>query len=277
MLQEQFSELSSPLLALEEPEAHLHPTATRSLWPILNAIPGQKIVASHSGDLIANAPLSSIRRLYTSNNGDVKLGFVPEKLLDDDELRKLQFHITTSRGELLFARCWLLYEGESEHWILDGLARIAGKELDRWGVRMVPYRNSGHECLFKVANALGIPWFLLADGDAQGKATVAGGKTYLSGAKEAERILQISEDNIELHLCANGLGAVFEAHISEQKRHTVTGKKGTVEYWRQVLKAADDSPKPAVIQEVVHKIELGAKHPQKIIDVLDRALNLAEA
>jgi putative ATP-dependent endonuclease of OLD family len=172
MLQEQFSELSSPLLALEEPEAHLHPTAPRSLWPILNAIPGQKIVASHSGDLIANAPLSSIRRLYTSN-GDVKLGFITEKLLDDDEQRKLQFHFTSSRGELLFARCWLLYEGESEHWILDGLARITGIELDRCGVRMVPYRTSGHECLFKVANALGIPWFLLADGDAQGNATVA--------------------------------------------------------------------------------------------------------
>jgi predicted ATP-dependent endonuclease of OLD family len=116
MLQQQFSELSSPLLALEEPEAHLHPFATRSLWSTLNAIPGQKIVASHSGDLVANAPLSSIRRLYTSN-GHTKVGFVAEKFLDDDEERKIQFHVTTSRGELLFARCWLLYEGESEHWI----------------------------------------------------------------------------------------------------------------------------------------------------------------
>ena len=104
-----------------------------------------------------------------------------------------------------------------------------------------------------------------------------GGKAYLNGTKEAERILQISEANTELHLCANGLGAVFEAHISAQKSGTVTGKKGTAEYWRQVLKAADDSPKPAVIQEVVHEIQQGAKHPQKLIDVLDGALKLAGA
>src|SRR5262249_39867613 len=158
MLQEQFSELSSPLLALEEPEAHLHPFATRSLWETLEAIPGQKIVASHSGDLVANAPLSSIRRMYTLN-GDAKVGFIPEKFLNKDDERKIQFHVTGSRGELLFARCWLLYEGESEHWILDGVAHVTSKDLDRWGVRMVPYRGSGHECLLKAANAWGIPWF----------------------------------------------------------------------------------------------------------------------
>ncbi len=276
MLKEQFSDLSSPLLALEEPEAHLHPFATRSLWATLDAIPGQKIVASHSGDLVANAPLSSIRRMYTSN-GDARVGFIPEKFLNADEERKIQFHVTGSRGELLFARCWLLYEGESEHWILDGVARVAGKELDKWGVRMVPYRNSGHECLLKAANAWGIPWFLLADGDAQGKATVAGSKAYLNGAKEADRILQIPEDTIELHLCANGLGSVFEKHISPQKSQLVTAAKGTPPYWEQVLKARDDTSKPAVIQEIVHEISKGTKPPQKLIDVLDRSLKLAGA
>jgi len=78
---------------------------------------------------------------------------------------------------------------------------------------------------------------LLADGDAQGNATVKGGQTYLAGVKERERILQIPEDRIELHLCANGLGAPFESHLSPQKKQDVTSKKGTSEYWRQVLKA----------------------------------------
>jgi len=276
MLKQQFSELSSPLLALEEPEAHLHPFAIRSLWSALSAVPGQKIVASHSGDLIANAALTSIRRLYAVN-GDTKIGFVPQGLLDDDENRKIQFHITSSRGELLFARCWLLYEGESEHWILEGISRVCSKDLDRWGVRMVPYRNSGHECLFKVANALGIPWFLLADGDGQGNATVKGGQAYLAGAKEEERILQIPEDTVELHLCANGLGAPFESHVSPQKKQDVTAKKGTPDYWKQVLKARDDTPKPAVIQEVVDAIEKGAKPPPALIQVVERALKLAGA
>src|SRR5581483_12026745 len=276
MLEQQYDELSSPLLALEEPEAHLHPFATRSLWSTLQAIPGRKIVASHSGDLVANAPLASIRRMY-SLNGDTKIGFIPPNLLDADEERKIQFHITEGRGELLFARCWLLYEGESEHSILDGIARSSGRDLDRWGVRMVSYRNSGHQCLLKAANAWGIPWFILADGDAQGNATVASARTYLNGAKESDRILQIPEDSVELHLCANGLGSSFEKHISPQKNQTITASKGTAQYWEQVLSARDGAPKPTVIQEVVHEISNGAKPPQQLVNVLDRSLKLAGA
>ena len=276
MLQQQYSALSTPLLALEEPEAHLHPFATRSLWSTLVAIPGQKIVASHSGDLVAKAPLTSIRRIYTQNL-NTQIGYIPPGLLDSTEQRKVQFHITSSRGELLFARCWLLYEGESEHWILEGVARAKQKEIDKWGVRMIPYRHSGHECLLKVANSLGIPWFLLADGDAQGNATIAGATGYLNGADPATHILQLPENNIELHLCANGFGPVFESHISPQKQNRITVKKTDPAYWDQVLKAGDATPKPDVIQEIVQRIEQGASAPPQLLSVLDRALTLAGA
>lgn len=70
------------------------------------------------------------RRLYTSN-GKVAVGAVLAGALDDEEERKICFHITRSRGELLFARCWLLVEGESEFWILDGLARLLNRPLDK--------------------------------------------------------------------------------------------------------------------------------------------------
>src|SRR5690606_18818592 len=39
---------SEPVLALEEPEAHLHPQASRSLWRAISELPGQKIVTTHS-------------------------------------------------------------------------------------------------------------------------------------------------------------------------------------------------------------------------------------
>lgn len=276
MLQQQYSAFSSPILALEEPEAHLHPFATRSLWSTLEAIPGQKIIASHSGDLLANAPISCIRRLYAAN-GEAQLGLIPSGLLDAEEERKVQFHITTSRGELLFARCWLLCEGESEYWMLEGLARTSARDINRRGVRMVPYRVSGHECLLKVSNALGIPWFLVADGDRQGNSTVACGRQYLNGANEGDRILQLPEDSIEIHLCGNGFGPVFESHISPQKKALITGSHGSPQYWTQVLEARDDTPKPAVIQEVIQQIEQGSTAPPRLLEVLDRALKLAGA
>ncbi|MBE7542943.1 MAG: DUF2813 domain-containing protein [Bryobacteraceae bacterium] len=276
MLKQQFSEMSAPILALEEPEAHLHPFAIRSLWATINSVPGQKIIASHSGDLVANAPLNSIRRLHTSN-GKVRVGAVPPGTLDDDEERKICFHVTHSRGELLFARCWLLVEGESEFWILGGLANLLNKPLDKWGVRIIPYQHSGQNCLLKTANGLGIPWFLLADGDSAGRAYIKSATAQLNGTTPADHLLGLAEDNVEVHLCACGFEKVFAAHVSPQKANLVTAAPGTAEYWKQILKANDDTPKPMVVQEVCAEIEKGAGAPPILVGVLDRALKLAGA
>lgn len=274
MIQQQYSELSAPLLMLEEPEAHLHPFATRALWSVLSDVPGQKIVATHSGDLLASAPLTCITRLYASA-GTVKTGSIPPSLLTPDEDRKVRFHISASRGELLFARCWILGEGESEHWACEGLARFKGLDLSRKGIRTVSYAQSGIECLLKVANALGIKWFLIADGDAAGKAAVKTARPYLNGATEADRILQLTEDNIELHLCSAGLGSTYEGHISPQKKANVIATAGTSDYWKQVIKAQDDTPKPSAIGEVIEAIEKGATAPPKLLEVLAAAERLA--
>ncbi len=145
------------------------------------------------------------------------MAWVPPGILDDDEERKICFHVIQSRGELLFARCWLLVEGESEFWILDGLARLLKRPIDKWGVRIVTFQHSGQACLLKTANGLGIPWFLLADGDPAGKAYIKSATDQLNGATAADHLLGLPEDNVEMHLCACGFEKVFAAHISPQK------------------------------------------------------------
>jgi putative ATP-dependent endonuclease of the OLD family len=65
-----YSPQAEPILALEEPEAHLHPSAVRAVGSLLSGLPGQKIIATHSGDLLATVPLTSIRRLSRSGGGD---------------------------------------------------------------------------------------------------------------------------------------------------------------------------------------------------------------
>jgi putative ATP-dependent endonuclease of OLD family len=59
-----FAPESMPILALEEPEAHLHPSAIRCLAQYLEEISGQVLVTTHSGDLVSRVPILSIRRLY---------------------------------------------------------------------------------------------------------------------------------------------------------------------------------------------------------------------
>ena len=77
LLKETYSEHSEPIVALEEPEVHLHPQAVRALWSQIDAMPGQKIIASHSPYFIQYVPIRDIRLLRRGADG-VHAHFVPD-------------------------------------------------------------------------------------------------------------------------------------------------------------------------------------------------------
>ncbi len=70
-LKPNFSPDTEAILALEEPEAHLHPQATRSLAKKINQIQGQKIVSTHSPYFVQEAPLSQLRLFKRIGQGTV--------------------------------------------------------------------------------------------------------------------------------------------------------------------------------------------------------------
>lgn len=53
-------EESVPILALEEPESHLHPQACRSLWEAIRTLPGQKLITTHSPYFVQNVPFDDL-------------------------------------------------------------------------------------------------------------------------------------------------------------------------------------------------------------------------
>src|SRR5262249_55605968 len=151
-------------------------------------------------------------------------------------LRKLAYHLVKSRGELLFARCWLLGEGATEYWVFSETARLLNIDLERHGIRIVPYRQVGADTFARVANDLGIRWFCLADGDDSGAKTRKSLLPHFNGRAEADCLALLSAANMELFLCNNGLGSVYESRMSNQKKQTgLTVKPGHPDYWKQVL------------------------------------------
>ena len=69
LLRELYEPGSEPVLALEEPETHLHPQAVRTLWRHVSVLPGQKIVTTHSPYFVQHVPFRDLRLVRLTANG----------------------------------------------------------------------------------------------------------------------------------------------------------------------------------------------------------------
>ncbi len=69
LVRELYEKDSEPVLALEEPETHLHPQAARTLWDHVRALPGQKIVTTHSPYFVQHVPFRDLRLVRLTREG----------------------------------------------------------------------------------------------------------------------------------------------------------------------------------------------------------------
>lgn len=227
---------AEPIFVLEEPEAHLHPQAARTLWERINELPGQKLVTTHSPYFVQNVPLHNLR-LVRLCDGQTRVSLMPRMVVstlpwndsvqvlseyqgrmlakdpvsggvaatswfsaemgtsltgcfkqspDQDEItaavanlrhasrglvtrqeeHELSFLGRRIRGEIFFARHWLLVEGQSEYVLLHALGRALDFPLDRHGVAVIDFQNNGDADIYPaLATSFDIPWTMIVDGD----------------------------------------------------------------------------------------------------------------
>lgn len=272
-----YGENAVPILALEEPEAHLHPSAITAVGKMLQDLDGQKIITTHSGDLLASIPLKKIRRLRRQN-GRVTVYHLKDSVLTDDEIKKLDYQVRAHRGSLLFSRCWLLVEGETEGPLLAECGRVLGHDLYAKGVSCIEYSQVGVEKFIKLADQLGIEWFVVADNDAEGKKYEKTAEEQLAGRQKKDHIRLLDHGPMELFLCMEGFGSVYESTVAEQKKKDVTAKKDTVEYWQQVCKAQGGRTKTRNALSIAEMMAQKGKGsvPKLFREVIEQVCTLAK-
>lgn len=252
-LKQDVDKLAEPIIAIEEPEAHLHPNAIRSLWGLLYGLPGQKIIATHSGDILSEVPVNKLRRMNKCGR-DIECKTLSEGTLTGEELRKFKHHVRRNRGELLFAKCWVLVEGETDVLVIAECADLLSKNLSLHGIRIVEFSQAGIGVFIKVADAFGIQWHLVADNDQQGEKYIQQSRTYLNGRDESRHITKLSQSNMDILLCCNGYGKPYRNGVPENKISELTASEGSSEYWLQVYKTVKDIrsfSKPAAAMEAI--------------------------
>ncbi len=192
-----------PILIVEEPEAHLHPILLASVWRLLQGMPLQRIIATQSDGILSQTAVHDVRRLVRTQSRVIQHR-VSREALSPEELRRVGYHIRARNGAALFARAWLLVEGESEYWYAQGLAEILGHDLAAAGVRCVEFAQCGLIPLIRLAEALGIQWHVLCDGDHAGRAYAASAASLLHGRDSRRHITRLREPDIEHTLWRHG-------------------------------------------------------------------------
>ena len=263
------------VLALEEPEAHLHPSAIRALWTLVRDFTGQKLISTHSGELLADTDICDVRRLARTGDG-IKAFRVQAGLLTPEETRKFNYHVQQGQGALLFARCWLLVEGQTETWVYPAAARALGLNLHREGIRVVEFSQSDAAMLAKVANALGIGWYLVGDDDGERTKEERRLKGHLDGAGEADRFV-FPYPNIEVHLLRNGYETVYSPHMAQQNLRKLTKQPGDPGYWQEYAANLPGRAKTRAAADVAIEMEhrSSAGVTSEIRGVLEKAVSLA--
>lgn len=150
-------------------------------------ISNNTIIAKKSVD---TAPMRSLLGYFEKNlpekNDEINV-FVKtsRQLFSDEEVYQLNTFVQKSRGELFFAKGWLMAEGQTESVILPYFARTMGCDLDERGISYIEYRSNGSAKAFtKLAKVLEFEWSLLADNDDQGANTLS--EIRNNGYTEAE-------------------------------------------------------------------------------------------
>jgi putative ATP-dependent endonuclease of the OLD family len=104
LLIELYEAESVPVLALEEPETHLHPQAACSLWSHVKALPGQKLITTHAPYFVQHVPFRDLRLVQLTDKGTEVCWLPPSFSASIPHVAGLDPLVAASGGKIEFDR-----------------------------------------------------------------------------------------------------------------------------------------------------------------------------
>lgn len=160
-----FRHQSFTILAVEEPEAHLHPVLQRLIYrEVLHNSDTSVVFTTHSPYIASIAPLNSvvhIRKVEESSN----VFSTANLTIKEREKKDIERYIDVKRGEIYFGKGVILAEGITEEYLLPAFANLLETPLDDYGIVVCNIDSTNFKPYIQLLNCLNIPWVLFTDGD----------------------------------------------------------------------------------------------------------------
>ena len=154
------------ILAIEEPEAHLHPVNQRLIYrDVIQNSSNSVLLTTHSTHITAIAPIDSIVHLQDDREGGTVIHATATMPMCDGEFLDVERYLDVKRGEIYLGKAVILVEGIAEEYLIPRFADLLGKPLDEKGIIVCNINCTNFTPYVKLLRSLDIPYAVITDGD----------------------------------------------------------------------------------------------------------------
>jgi putative ATP-dependent endonuclease of OLD family len=220
-------QIASWMIAVEEPEAHLHPHVQRVIFRTILRSGRGVILTTHSPQVVSVSPVEAILLLQGTGNGTVAT-YSGSAGLSPTESEDLERYLDAVRADFVFAKGVMIVEGASELWIAPAASLVLGHDLDRLGITVTPAHGTSFAAYRKFlgGSGLSVPNVVVTDGDPDEDTGVLTGIARgvrllsLAGRASAEQAISVGDaDTLRDLLASEGVfvgNTTLEVDIAAQ-------------------------------------------------------------